>query len=53
MDKLIHSEGRTEQRGRAEDGKPGLREKWKVWPGSELPGVKKKRAEPVQKEPKP
>ena len=53
MDKMIHSEGRAEQRGRAEDGKPGLREKWKVWPGAELPGVKKKRAEPVQKEPKP
>jgi hypothetical protein len=33
--KYLHTEGRAEQRGRAEDGKTDLKKKWQQWPGSE------------------
>ena len=33
--KYLHSEGKTEQRGRPEDGQPGLKKKWTAWPGAD------------------
>jgi len=35
MTKYLHTEGKTEQRGRPEDGVPGIKKKWSAWPGSE------------------
>ena len=41
MGKYLKSEGRQEQRGRPEDGVPGLKGKWQKWPGVEEKGEKK------------
>jgi hypothetical protein len=52
MGKYLHSEGRTEQRGRPEDGVPGLKKKWQDWPGMEKQQQEQKGEKPKKEKSK-